>query len=389
MDRDILHITIPHFPIALARSITPRLRGRPVAVAAVHSRRAVIQCVSPEARAEGVHEGLPVYRARRLCGALQVIPPDPGLTGSGARSLLKVVRHYSPLWEPAAPGRVFIDLTGSARLAGSGRDVAFRLEKEVENRLSLNGSIGVAGNKMVAGIASGRLYKPGICDVAKGSEAVFIAPLPVSALPGVGSAREQVMLSDLNLKLVGDVAALTVPQLALPFGAFAPLLHQRSCGQDPSPVRPPRRPLDVSEEATLAVEDNSDHALKAAIYLMAEGCGLRLRLSGRLAGKVLLTVFYADGAATTRTGSLAEAVDSDTALFDVADELFEKACSRRVRVKGLRLACSRLSEPGGQMDLYRRDTPGRAERLQAAMDRARTRYGMGAVKHGRTIAGGP
>ena len=59
MTRDILHINIPHFPIALARVVDPSLYERPVAVVPRHSDRAIIQCASSEAVAEGVSEGMP------------------------------------------------------------------------------------------------------------------------------------------------------------------------------------------------------------------------------------------------------------------------------------------------------------------------------------------
>ncbi|NLC72039.1 MAG: DNA polymerase IV, partial [Desulfuromonadaceae bacterium] len=61
MERDILHLTVPTFPITLARIAEPSLRERPVAVAPLTSERAVIQCASLEARAEGVCEGVSVY----------------------------------------------------------------------------------------------------------------------------------------------------------------------------------------------------------------------------------------------------------------------------------------------------------------------------------------
>jgi DNA polymerase-4 len=67
MIRDILHIYIPAFPIALARTSDPTLRNRPVAVAPSHSERAPVRHLSTEARLEGLFEGMPLFRAKRLC----------------------------------------------------------------------------------------------------------------------------------------------------------------------------------------------------------------------------------------------------------------------------------------------------------------------------------
>lgn len=132
MERDILHLAIPSFAISLARVVDASLRERPVAIAPIHSERALLQCLSREALQEGLWEGMPVYRARRLCPALHLLPPDPPLVARGQQALLKLVGDYSPLIEPAAGGRLFLDLTGSRKLFGPGRDVGARLEKELE-----------------------------------------------------------------------------------------------------------------------------------------------------------------------------------------------------------------------------------------------------------------
>lgn len=380
---DILHLRIPDFPIAVARVRDAALGRRPVAVAAGQHERALVQAVSAEARAEGVHEGLPVYRARRLCPALEMIPPDPVLVGRAFAALLKVAGRYTPVWEPGLPGRLYLDLTGCGRLLGEGRDVGMRLEREVARDLRLSGTVGVAGNKLVSGIAAGFLEKPGVCDVFRGSEGSFIAPLPVSVLPGMGPAREEALLRELNLRRVGDVGALSVAQLRTAFGPFAPLLHQRARGIDPSPVRPPQRTPEVAEVSVLERGDNDDALLRAELCRLVEGCGFRLRKQGKSAGRLSLTVDYADGQRERAVTTLRGGEDQDDPLLRAAEALFARACTRRVRVKRMHLLCDRLCAAGRQLDLFA--DPGadpRRLRLQAALDAIRERHGMDAVFRG-------
>jgi DNA polymerase-4 len=387
MERDILHLAIPAFPIALARVSDASLRARPVAVVPGHSERALLQCVSAEARAEGVQEGMPLYHARRFCPALVLLPPDPQLIAKGTQALLELSGQYTPLWEPATPGRLFLDLTGGRRLFGPGRDVAARLEQEMERRLRLAGSVGVAGSKLVSRIAAGYLRRPGVCDILRGSEASFLGPLPVSVLPGVGSVRETALLQDLNLHRVEEVAALSVSQLRLPFGPFAPLLHQRARGIDPSPVQPPRRSPEVTEETFLEREENDDELLLAELCRLAEACGLRLRRLGRAAGRLTLTLTYADGVKERGTATLPSPLSHDLPLFAAVEALFYKSCQRRVRLKGLRLECGRLAAGSGQLDLFAPEaaTSPRTDGLQDALDHLRARHGMAAVRWGRSL----
>lgn len=383
MERDVLHLAVPAFPIALARLSEPVLRGRPVAVAPGHSARALIQCVSSEARADGVEEGMSVRRARQFCPALSLLPPDPAVLSRGTGELLALFSRYTPVTEPARPGHFFLDLTGSRRLLGPGRDAAMRLEREIAGQLGLHANVGVAGNKLVSRIAAGCLDKPGICDVLRGSEAGFIAPLPVGVLPGVGRARQALLLQELNLRRIEEVAALGIVPLRLAFGAFAPLLHQRARGIDPSPVQPPRRSPQVSEESVLPRAENDDAWLLAELCRLVEECGRRLRRQGRGARRLILTVTYADGMSRQAVASPETPLCGDLELFPVAEELFERAGRRRLRVRSMRFDCGRLAAPDRQLDLFAGAVG--PDRLQESLDRLRDRYGMAAVRWGRSF----
>jgi DNA polymerase-4 len=388
MDRDILHIYIPAFPIALARISDPTLRSRPVAVAPGHSERAPIQHVSTEARLEGLFEGMPLFRARRLCPSLVILRPDPKRVSGGSRALVKLTREYSPVWEPSSTGRIYLDLTGSSRLFGPGRDAALKLERDLTRRLNLTGWVGVAGNKLVSRIAAGYLHKPGVCDVLRGSEAEFIAPLPVTVIPGIGETRQRILLADLNLSLVEQVASLTLPQLSLPFGPFAPLLFHRARGIDPSPVLPPRRTPEISRESLIDEGENDDSLLLAELYRLAEECGLRLRSTGKAAARLILTITHSDGLSRRRAVSLSDPIDQDAQIFGFVEKLFSEASERRVNIKWMCLVCANLTEPRGQLEMFA-DTEGAGMEgsLQDALDAVRGRYGMTAVSWGRTAIG--
>ncbi|MBN2428215.1 MAG: DNA polymerase IV [Deltaproteobacteria bacterium] len=388
MERDILHLAIPAFPIALARIDDPALRERPVAVAAGASERAVIQSASAEARAEGVCEGLSVRHARGLCPALTLLPPQPHRIHQGMQALLKMTAAYSPVSEPVSGGQLFLDLTGCRRLLGPGRDVAARLDREIASGLRLQGQVGVAGNKLVSRIAAGCLDKPGVCDVLRGAEYPFIGPLPVSVLPGVGEARRQVLMQDLNLRRVEEIAALSQNQLRLAFGPFAPLLHQRARGVDPSPVQPPKRTPQILEESFLVREENDDNLLLAELCRLVESCGLRLRQSERETERLTLTIIYTDGAVEKRSSFLPVPLNHDLLLYEAAEELFFQACVRRVRLRGMRLLCDRLTLESGQACLFplvSGPSPKQAA-LQEVLDRLRGRYGREAVRWGRALA---
>lgn len=385
--RDVLHFYIPDFPISVAHVADATLRDRPLAVAPQGSGRTLVQAVSREARADGVTPGMPVERAQRFCPQLVVLLPEPHLLARATTALLDICTHYSPLLEPERPGRFFLDLTGSSRLLGPGRDAAARLEKEIAARLRLPGLVGVAQNKLVARIAAGCVDRPGVCDVLRGSEESFIAPLSVAALPGIGEARSAELLAELNLRTIGELAGLAVPSLRLVFGASAGLVRQRARGIDPTPVRPPQRQPEVTEEAFLERAENDDAVLAGTLCRLTERCGFRLREKAQGARQLVVTVYYLDGVSARRSRRLAECISEDAPLFEAARELLRRACTRRVRVRGLRLACLGLGAArSGQLDLFRASRHHDAA-LQQALDHLRGRHGMDVIQRAASLLG--
>lgn len=387
MDREILHLTVPAFPIALARVIDAKLRGRPVAVAPLNSERALLQCVSAEAASEGVHAGTPIYWARKSCPSLIVIAPDPHLMARGSQALMELSGEFTPIVEPGA-GRVFLDLTASRKLFGPARDVAARLERAIGSQLGLQAMAGAGINKLVSRVAADVMREPGVYDVFHGSEKSFLAPFPVSVLPGVGESRQTLLFRDLNLQRVEQVASLSLPQLRLAVGPFAPLLHDRACGIDRSPVQPPRFCTEIVEEGLLDQEENDDAILLCELLRLVEGCGLRLRRLKKGARKVSLSVMYADGVTEQGKKTLSAPTSLDLLLLSSIEELFFATCKRRQRVRGLRLSCDQVAEDAGQMDLFAPIAARVSQTqfdLQDTLDALREKHGREAIRWGKAV----
>jgi DNA polymerase-4 len=386
MDRHIIHLHIPAFSIAVARVCQPKLRDRPVAVAPPHSERSLILSASPEARREGVFKGMSLGKAVRLCPGLAVLPPNPVLTEKACKVLGEVVAGYTPLWEPARPGHIYLDVTGTERLWGRAKDTGYRLGQEIKVRLSLSATIGVSGNKMVSSIASRIIPCEGVLDVGQGQEAAFMSPLKVNVVPGIGRFRREILLEELNITLVRELAALDMGSLRLIFRRQAFVIHQRTLGIDSTPVYPmPMKPM-VSEEITLPQDENDDRMLLGALYRLVEKCSYRLRSRGLFPRKAGLLIRYSDQMETTRQLKLP--YDSsfwDFDLYDPIEKMFVNACNRRVRVRFIRVWFRDFSNSNDQLSLFHTTSPdgNRKSLVIQALDRIRERHGEEAIKYGR------
>jgi DNA polymerase-4 len=386
MDRNIIHVHIPSFPIAVARVIRPELRGRPVAVAPPHSERALLLSVSAEARQEGIFKGMPFGKAMKFCPSLTVLPPDHDLTTKACQVLAGVVARYTPLWEPSQPGHIYLDVTGTNRLWGKAKDAANRLTQEIKEQAHLSGTVGVASNKMVSSIASQLLRSEGVLDVDHGREPSFMAPLKVNVLPGIGPVRRRILLEELNITLVRQVAVLDMGSLELLFGQQAYVIHQRALGIDPTPVFPPSTEPMVTEEAALPQDENDDEKLLGLLYGLVEKCSYQLRSRSLLPRKAGLYFRYADQEEVTRHVQIPKPSFWDFDLYAPLEAAFLKACQRRVRVRFMKIWFKNFSAPSTQLSLFAFAPQDEKKKAQviSALDRIREKHGETLIQYGRT-----
>jgi DNA polymerase-4 len=382
MERQILHVEVSAFAAAVERLADPSLAGRPLLIAPPGAARALVLSASAEARAAGVRRGMPLRQALRLARDAAVVPPNLPLYRRAAAALAELLGGFSPLLEPAGGGRVFLDLTGTRRLFGPAQDLAARLERDIRDRLGLRPTVGLATNKLVSRVATRLLPPASLCDVFPGSERTFLAPLPSVWLPDLEPPARRA-LADLNLGSIGEVAALSLPQLELACGASAWRLHRQARGVDESPVRPPERSPAVAVDETLAEDTNDEGTAAAVLCALAERAGRALRARRRAAAALRLRLRYSDGGEAERGRRLPRPLHDDRSLWEEAQRLLEQAWKRRLRLRYLELSADPLVEPPPARDLFGpREREARRLDLCAALDRLRGRYGDGVVQAG-------
>ncbi len=392
MSRSVLNIDIAAFPIAVERVVEPRLRGRPVLVAPPGSARAPVLVVSQEAARAGVRAGMPLPVALRRCPGAAVLHPNEALYRRATGAVLAVLGGYSSLVEPAAPGQAFLDLTGTSRLFGAAQDAAARIRREIEVRLRLRPTVGLATSKLVSRVAARVIRPDGLYDVFPGSEAAFLAPLPVGLLPAArGETRERLL--DLNIARVVDLLRFSPAQLGIAFGPHGGRLRCQALGIDASPVRPPETAPAVVEEETLAEDSNEEAALLRTLFGLCERAGARLRRLKARAGRLRVTLRHSDDVLARREERLAPPAAADLLLFAQARAICGRARARRVRVRWIELRCLEVAGAPRQLELFGpqafddRTSHGAADSLAEAVDRIRGRFGEGALVAGRRFAG--
>jgi DNA polymerase-4 len=391
MERQIACLYIPSFEIALARAQNSALRNRPVAVAPVHTPRALIREVSPEASSEGLQPGMSVELGRAMCPALHIVPPDTSRVQAAHRELEQRVFSCAPAWESIRPGSLFLDFTGTTKLFGPPIDTAARLGRELTRHRGWNSVIGLAGSKLVSQLAAVTLKRPPqVLWIHPGSEPPFLAPLPTIWLPGLSrSSTSLVMqrLEDLNLRTLGAIASFSLAQLQTVFGTSAGLLHNWALGIDPSPVHPPAAQPMIERTLSLDPDEVDDPLLLGRLYGLLEIVCATLRQQQRVCRRVRLSIRHSDHVERAAQERLPHGTCWEADLQPVLNRLFYRCLRRRVRLTRLTLQVERLESPVEQLSLFHEapSVPPASHRLSMALDAIRTKFGEHSLRWGKTF----
>jgi len=264
---------------------------------------------------------------------------------------MAVLRRVSDLVEPVSIDEAFLDVTRSARALGDGPTIARRLKQEIRAETQLTASVGVASSKLVAKIASDMQKPDGLVVVPPGSEAAFLAPLPVRRLWGVGPKLEQ-QLARLGVVTIGDLAALDPARLERRLGTHGQDMQRLARGEDERPVSAgPWEAKSLGQEHTYGQDTNDRARLRATLLDLADAVAARLRRHGLRARTITLKYRDEEFRTTTHARTLGEATDSGATLFETAWALFgEVHRGRRVRLVGI--YTSHFGDERPQLELF-------------------------------------
>ncbi len=384
MTRRIMHVDLDAFFVSVEQVENPELQGKPVVVGGRPDRRGVVAAASYEARAFGLHAGMPLATAYRLCPQATFIEGSFHKYRRASQRFMAILGDFSPYLEPVGLDEAYLDATGFESIYGSIRQMAVNIKQRIKDELGLCASVGIAGCKVVAKVAS-ELSKPdGLLEVALGKESSFLAPLPIAKLPGIGKRSERI-LNSLGVHTVGQLATLPLDTLKHHFGTAGELMHRYANGIDDREVLLPTAAKSISRETTFGTDTKDQSLLKATLYYLSERVGSELRQRDKQARCVTLKLRYTDFTTITRNHTLRQAIDTDQTVFNTGFQLLNRALSQQKQpIRLIGIGVSSLIEPGKQLDML--DTSNqRLEKLDRAIDRIRKKYGFTAIQTGRTL----
>jgi DNA polymerase-4 len=349
--RGILHVDLDPFIVSVERSLDPSLRGRPLVIGGDQDGSGFVAAASEEARRAGVEVGQPLSRARRLSPDAVFRPGSLDTYGRIGEEVTAVLLAASRRVERPSADEAYVDLTPDQHDAPRPVPAAETIRDELQRRLGLDASLGLASSRLAARIASAWAKPRGLLVVLPGYEPSFLGARPVSALGDLPPHLEAA-LARAGLATLGDVAEADDAALEAAVGPIAaPRLRAAVRGKGEEPVALAAPPSSVQEEAQVRDRRSDREALEQIVDALAQRAARRLK-PFHLAARGLSVEVRRPVATRRRSETFALGVAGEDVIARRAQALVAPLLDPADGVRAVQVRLSRLETPTSQTSLF-------------------------------------
>jgi DNA polymerase-4 len=379
VERNIIHLDLDAFFVAVECKKDSRLKGKPLIIGG-SSRRGVVAACSYETRRFGVHSAMPMYLALQLCPDAKVISGDMEAYSQASHEVTELIAQNAPAFEKSSIDEFYIDASGMDRYFG-----AFKWAKELRHTITKKSalpiSLAMSVNKLISKVATAEFKPNAEAQIAPGAEKDFLAPLAVEKIPMIGKETAS-FLHDMGVRTVQTLREMPLQFLISAFGKHGMSLWNKAHGEDTSPVMPYSEQKSISTECTFDSDTIDVKRLKSVLITMVEKVAFNLRDQRKLASCVTVKIRYANFDTETKQLHIPY-TSSDHVLLRVIHALFDKLYNRRMLIRLVGVRLSGLVHGNYQTSLF--DDTAENINLYQSIDHIKHKYGVEKLIRANTI----
>jgi len=367
----------------------PALRGKVLAIAAYATDAATIVSSSREARDLGIKTGMKVFEAKAIFPAVIVREPNPPRYRDVSDKLIEILRRHSPDVLRMSIDEASLDLAGTPDLKRLGPEgVARAIKRAILEEVGecVTASVGVSTSIWMAKQASNLNKRDGLERIDHTNLVAVFERLQLTDLSGIAEASAR-RLAKGGIHTPLQFLRATTPKLRLAgmHPEHAKGWSMRLRGFEVGGFESARR-KSYSHSHVMARATTSQRDLEELLMRLSDMVGRRLRAAGRRGSVVEVSVVYRpDPGHFSRQAKQPRPVSTGDEIYQAALKLLA-ARDPRLTVGTLGVGLSGLSDDdAGQLDLFLEPAQPRVQRLEAAMDKIRDRFGEDALQRSRLL----
>ena len=259
----VVHIDLDCFFVSVSIRGLPGLKGKPVAVTHAKMQRGEsathqdsmsdIASCSYEARRLGVHNGMCVGAALRLCPDLVTVPYKFEEYYEVSRMFYDILLAHTMHVEAVSCDEAYIELSDYTSSMAEVEDKILSIRCEIEKKTGCTVSAGIAPNMLLARMAT-RTAKPNGQYLVRSEDiATFLSSQPVRDLPGVGYATAK-KLDEKGISNCEDLKAISLSVLQTWCGSkTGQVLYNYARGLDDRELKTSKERKSISAEINFGI----------------------------------------------------------------------------------------------------------------------------------------
>ena len=338
-------------------------------------RHGIILAKSIPAKQYHIKTGESIMEARQKCPHLKIVPPNYGLYEKCSLAFMEILRTYSPEVEQYSIDEAFMDMGGTQGLWGEPLAAADRIRNQIKSELGFTVNIGISENKLLAKMASDfrkpdRVHTLWRTETEKKMWPFF-----------VGRATTE-KLHTLGIRTIGELAKSDPSMLKYHLKKHGDVIWNFANGIDVSVVQAaPQSNKGYGNSTTIAFDVCDTSTAKLVLLALAETVGTRLRAAGVRAEVIAVGIKSYDLQYASRQMTLHNATNITIEIHKCACQLFDSLWDGSP-IRHLGIHTSRVKDGMNmrQIDMFDTTDYEKLERMDAAVDRIRKRYGNDSVK---------
>ena len=336
----ILHVDMDAFFASVEQRDHPELKGKPVVVGASPERRGVVCAASYEARRFGIHSAMPSKAALKRCPQALFVPPDMQRYRRESNRIMDLLSSFTDQVEQVSVDEAYLDV--SLKCQSKDHDTSLRhalgqaraIKQRVLEECQLTISVGIAGNKLMAKIASDYDKPDGLILIPEADKVAFLAALPIRRLPGIGQVTEQA-LRQAGIQRIAQIQRLAT-QIKGVSSNHLKQIQELAMGVDHRRVEQNEVIKSMSSETTFEEDTQDRQRISQCLREQAEELAGKLRQRKLHAQGIQVKVRYSDFKTLSRQTTLTDPTQEKELIYKTVCWLLAKEglVSRPLRLIG-------------------------------------------------------
>jgi len=357
--RVVFHIDFDYFYAQCEEVRAPELKSKPVCVCVFSDRggdSGAIATANYTARKYGVKSGIPIIFAKKRLEERKdavFLPVDFDYYFEMSEKAMEVMKEYGDVFEYVGKDEAYLDVT--KRVDGDfekANHLAQQIKNSIRDKIKLSCSIGISPNKLISKIASDFKKPDGLTSVPPDKIDVFLEPLKIRAIPGIGKKTEK-KFSEMNIETIQELKKIDIFTLNKEFGRKSgAYMYNAARGIDNEPVKEKEARIQYSKITTLKKDSKDYQFLSENVTRLCKEVHDVVMKNNIMFKSIGIHFVQSDLSNKSKSRMLRNPTASLEELQKNADQLLKEALENQtITIRRLGVKVAELSEVQGQSDI--------------------------------------